>query len=125
MPTEDERAELSKKRGRAAAYISDPKRRAKYGQKQGKLESEGKLTDEDARIMRKSADETIASEGKNVDSGVLGSYKKGGKVKKTGPYKLHKGEEVIPAHKVGKKKGHRGKAKGQKKAHKKVARKRG
>ena len=27
---------------------------------------------------------------------VLGSYKKGGKVKKTGLYKLHKGENVIP-----------------------------
>jgi len=27
---------------------------------------------------------------------VLGSYKKGGKVKKTGLYKLHKGEKVVP-----------------------------
>lgn len=26
---------------------------------------------------------------------VLGSYKKGGKVKKTGLYKLHKGERVL------------------------------
>lgn len=26
---------------------------------------------------------------------VLGSYKKGGKVKKTGLYKLHKGEKVL------------------------------
>lgn len=30
---------------------------------------------------------------------VLGSYKKGGKVKKTGLYKLHKGEKVIKAKK--------------------------
>jgi len=28
---------------------------------------------------------------------LLGSLKKGGIVKKTGPYKLHKGERVIPA----------------------------
>lgn len=27
---------------------------------------------------------------------ILGSFKKGGKVKKTGLYKLHKGEKVIP-----------------------------
>lgn len=30
---------------------------------------------------------------------LLGSFKKGGTVKKTGAYKLHKGEEVIPAKK--------------------------
>lgn len=29
-------------------------------------------------------------------SGVLGSFKKGGRVKKTGLYKLHKGETVAP-----------------------------
>lgn len=29
----------------------------------------------------------------------LRSFKKGGKVKKTGKYKLHKGEKVIPAKK--------------------------
>lgn len=27
---------------------------------------------------------------------ILGSYKKGGKVKKTGIYKLHRGERVMP-----------------------------
>lgn len=30
----------------------------------------------------------------------LGSFKKGGKVKKTGAYKLHKGEVVVPSKKV-------------------------
>ena len=30
---------------------------------------------------------------------LLGSFEKGGIVKKTGAYKLHKGEEVIPAKK--------------------------
>jgi hypothetical protein len=32
----------------------------------------------------------------------IGSFKKGGKVKKTGTYKLHKGERVIPKGKTGK-----------------------
>jgi len=32
------------------------------------------------------------------------SFQKGGKVKKTGTYKLHKGETVVPAKKRGKKK---------------------
>jgi hypothetical protein len=32
------------------------------------------------------------------------SMKKGGKVKKTGAYKLHKGEHVVPAKKAGAKK---------------------
>lgn len=36
--------------------------------------------------------------GKNI-SNILGSFKKGGKVKKTGNYKLHKGEEVKPVKK--------------------------
>lgn len=31
---------------------------------------------------------------------VIGSLKKGGKVKKTGKYKLHKGEQVIPRNRV-------------------------
>ena len=30
----------------------------------------------------------------------FGSFKKGGKVKQTGPYRLHKGEVVIPANKA-------------------------
>ena len=31
---------------------------------------------------------------------LLGSLKKGGRIKKTGKYKLHKGEHVVPRHKV-------------------------
>lgn len=33
-------------------------------------------------------------------SNLAGSFKKGGRVKKTGVYRLHKGEKVIPANKV-------------------------
>lgn len=36
-------------------------------------------------------------------SKILGSFKKGGKVKKTGIYKLHKGEKVVKAKKKGSK----------------------
>lgn len=32
--------------------------------------------------------------------GIIGSFKKGGKVKRTGKYKLHKGEVVVPADRV-------------------------
>jgi hypothetical protein len=30
---------------------------------------------------------------------IAGSMKRGGKARKTGVYKLHKGEQVVPAHK--------------------------
>lgn len=36
----------------------------------------------------------------NSDSTKMMSFKKGGKVKKTGVAKVHKGEHVIPKHKV-------------------------
>jgi len=96
MPTEEKRAELSKKRGLAASYISDPKRRQKYIAEQGESERKGKLTEKEASRMDTSADKTIATEGKNVKYKLLGSFKKGGKVKKTGAYILHKGERVVP-----------------------------
>ena len=35
----------------------------------------------------------------NLKSEISGSFKKGGKVKKTGIYKLHKNEVVVPAKK--------------------------
>ncbi len=38
--------------------------------------------------------------GGDIQAPVKGSFKKGGKVKETGAYKLHKGEQVIPANKV-------------------------
>lgn len=37
---------------------------------------------------------------RNVDGGVFNSFKKGGKISKAGLYKLHKGEVVVPAHRV-------------------------
>lgn len=38
-------------------------------------------------------------EDQNSGGQALGSFKKGGKVPKTGLYKLHKGEKVVPAKK--------------------------
>jgi hypothetical protein len=43
----------------------------------------------------------LVGDAKNPKAGgliksVMGSFKKGGTVPKTGPYKLHKGEEVLP-----------------------------
>lgn len=39
-------------------------------------------------------------ENKKLRDELLGNYKKGGHVKKTGIYRLHKGEEVIPKKKA-------------------------
>lgn len=37
----------------------------------------------------------ISSRSRQIDQALQGSFKKGGKVKKTGIYKLHRGEEVL------------------------------
>ena len=39
---------------------------------------------------------------------IIGSKKRGGKVRKTGNYKLHRGEEVVTAKRVKKKRGKSG-----------------
>jgi hypothetical protein len=41
--------------------------------------------------------EAAAGDVSGVSQGVRGSFKKGGRVKRTGIYKLHKGEKVTPA----------------------------
>jgi hypothetical protein len=41
--------------------------------------------------------ESAAGDVAGLSKGVQGSFKKGGKVKRTGVYKLHKGERVSPA----------------------------
>lgn len=43
---------------------------------------------------------TAAARMKSHNDQIIGSFKKGGKVKKTGNYKLHKGEKVVPVKKV-------------------------
>lgn len=96
MPTEQEKAELSKKRGQAAATITDPDQRVKFVAAQGEAEKKGKANYEG---LNKEADDTIATGGTNIAAGVK-SYKHGTDyVPKTGLALLHKGEKVVPKEK--------------------------
>lgn len=101
MPTEQEKADLAKKRGQAAASITDPEARRKFIAEQGDSEGKGKLSDSVYGKLSKDADDTVATGGLNKDAGAkspLASYKNGTDfVPKTGTYKLHKGEKVVPA----------------------------
>ncbi len=98
MATEQERAALSKKRGQAASYISDPDERQKFVARQGKEEG-GK--NPDYAGMDREADDTIATQGANkAVSGGMPKYHSGtAYVPKTGPAILEKGEAVIPKEK--------------------------
>lgn len=100
MPlTEQQKADLAKKRGLASAKISDPNKKKAFVAKQGDTEAKGDLDENKAKRMDREADDTIATEGENIASGVR-SYQKGTKfVPKTGPANLHEGEAVIPADK--------------------------
>lgn len=101
MPTEQEKADLSKKRGQAAASIADPDEKRKFIAAQGEAEAKGKGTAsaEQYEHLNKEADDTMATGGMNKAVGVP-SYKKGTSyVPSTGLAKLHKGEAVIPAEK--------------------------
>lgn len=100
MPlTEQQKADLAKKRGQASASISDPAKKKDFIAKQGEAESKGDLDENKAKQMDREADDTIATGGENIATGVR-SYKKGTKfVPKTGLAKLHEGEEVITADK--------------------------
>lgn len=99
MATPQEQADLSKKRGQAAAQISDPDQRRKFVAAQGEAEKKGKgnASPEDYDRLSREADDTIATGGLNKSVGVP-SYKHGTPyVPKTGLALLHKGEKVTPA----------------------------
>jgi hypothetical protein len=87
---EQDRANLSIRRGKIAAGISDPQARAAY------IAAQGNVGTNNASAQAKLENDTHNDE----TSKVIGSFKKGGKVKKTGLYKLHKGEEVLPKKKA-------------------------
>jgi hypothetical protein len=101
MPTEQEKADLSKRRGQVAASITDPEARRKFIAEQGDKEAKDKLSDSVYAKLSKDADDTEATGGKNKDTGAsapIASYKNGTDyVPKTGNYKLHEGEKVTPA----------------------------
>jgi hypothetical protein len=94
MATEQEKADLSKKRGQASATISDPDQKRKFVAAQGEAEKKGNANYEG---LNKEADDTLATGGQNIAAGVK-SYKFGTNfVPKTGLALLHKGEKVTPA----------------------------
>ena len=90
MASEESRAALSRTRGEVAAGMSNQEAKKKFIARQGEEETKGKQDlsglSEDAFRQR------------NIN--VAGSFKKGGKVPKTGIYKLHKGETVTPKGKM-------------------------
>src|SRR5437879_4868073 len=99
MPSEQEKAELSKKRGQASSQISDPDQRRTFVAAQGESERKGKGTasHEEYEHLNREADDTLATGGANKAVNVP-SYKHGTPyVPKTGLAKLHKGERVVPA----------------------------
>jgi hypothetical protein len=89
--TEQDRANLSIRRGKIAADIKDPSARDKYIAAQGKAEASGDITGQAKLENDTHNDETTKA---------IGSFKKGGVVKKTGLYKMHAGEVVIAKNKV-------------------------
>lgn len=96
--TEQDRAELAKQRGRIAATITDPKKRQAYVSAQGNEESRSRFLFGN----KKGGEIPRAMRTNSTTDTVLGSFKRGGKVKKTGLYKLHAKERVVPAKKGGK-----------------------
>jgi len=81
---EQDEAGVSRQRGQTSAYIKDPAEKRAYISKQG----EGKTSTADLKQQDYNMRNKLASEG---------SMKKGGRVKRTGNYKLHKGETVMTA----------------------------
>lgn len=82
--TEQQKADLSKRRGQAAATIGDPEERRKYVAKQGETEAKNKGQLDPVSYNNMSTD------------AALKGYKDGTDyVSKTGPAVLHKGEAVL------------------------------
>jgi hypothetical protein len=87
MADEQKRADVAKMRGTVAAGMQPGPDKKAFIAAQGESEKGGKDTTADM--------ESSAYRQRNVNA-VQGSFKKGGHVAKTGLYKLHKGETVVP-----------------------------
>lgn len=86
--TEEQKAQLSKRRGQAATQIVDPAERQRFISAQG-----------DAETVNKGQLPVARAHKMSEEAGLMG-YKRGtAYVPKTGPAILHKGEAVIPANK--------------------------
>jgi hypothetical protein len=96
MATEQERADLSIKRGEAAKYITDPKAKKDFIATQENEEAKGSSGKSLAELNRQ-ADDTTATQGENIKNNVkTPSYKDGiDRVPKTGLAVLHKDEKVL------------------------------
>ncbi len=96
MPTEQEKAELSKRRGALASNIEDADKKRKFVARSADIDKDyDKVSLEAAGEGEKQSRESNIKQAKEV----LGSFEKGGKVKKTGAYQLHEDEAVLPKNK--------------------------
>lgn len=101
---EQENADLSKRRGQAAARISDPEKRRNFIAAQGNYEATkdqsplSKITSLMTPSKLESETQAVyGNKGKGMEpTQGMPSYKKGGVVKETGPALVHKGETIIP-----------------------------
>lgn len=93
--TEQQKADLSKARGALAANIKDPGAKKKFIAGSAEIDKNYDSAEQGASIESNRQNREAVKD-------VLGSFKKGGTVKKTGNYKLHEGEEVVPADKADK-----------------------
>ena len=92
MPTtEQERANMSKRRGVVAAGMDPGPKQREFVARQGEEERKGKEN------LQGLGEDAFRQQNLNA---VKGSMKKGGMIPSTGVYKLHKGEKVIPKHMV-------------------------
>jgi hypothetical protein len=86
MATEQDRANLTLTRGQQAAKMPHDEAK-RYIEGSAKVDKDYQGT----------AEETAGASKRQQTQEILGSLKRGGMVKKTGAYKLHKGEKVIPS----------------------------
>lgn len=86
MANEQDRADTSRMRGVVASQITDSAERKNFIARQGEEEARG---NRDQQPLREGAQRQS-----NLNA-VRGSFKRGGKVRKTGLYRLHRGERVI------------------------------
>lgn len=93
MADETQKANLTKRRGALAAGMKDAGEKQKFIARSADADKKF-----DAVSNETEGEEAKQSREANVKQAaqVLGSYKKGGKVKETGVYELHEGEAVLP-----------------------------
>jgi hypothetical protein len=87
MATEKERARMSITRGQVASGMRPGEEKREFISRQSREEARGR---EDMQSLEQEAYR------QRNENAVQGSMRKGGKVRKTGLYRLHRGERVVP-----------------------------